>query len=1032
MNSIAELAAQIADPTDRIRLEAFGRDYPTPEHAWLARCAAFPVALTTDLLYKIWLNFRQSEADKPLEIPINAVGDVLLSSLCREIGYDLYEMFPEVRAVLWQSLTPEIVRSLAEFMLRYLDFCRDKVPSDAFAEAQRVWAESFQHPEKVTQLLHQLLSERNTNPGSKLMAEYVLSWVKNRNHWATKTITEPTVQRDTLSDLAQLAEGIQQYEKGEFSEANATFSSLAHLLQAPRTGGFNVPIPKEIWENLPVVNVVQEPPKGKIYAVLVGIDEYHFIKPLNGCVNDILSWKQFFGEFFHFESTITLLNADATKKSILTTLENTLAQLRAEDTFLFIFSGHASNIEFPHLIGAYDTNTAQKQSYISEIELKSLFTQTDFKNPFVIVILDSNTGSSGWIDTNNEKHILLAATAHREMSLEANNKGVFTSVLQSILDDNETKYISYRKLIREGFNKIKGANYKQTPQLFGHPMAVNQAFLAGSIEQNTYINELIQNTDYNNIEKLSEDFAIESQEDKFIAILEKYTLLKDAKKLKVVRISSEMSVRQIPVFQREYLKSLPYQVEIKDISLFYAPSRAGLKDSMGYQEDIEDDLSALQDAHVIVFVLNRALVNDFARHSAIAPVINHLRRFEYKVVCSILWEDCDRGNTALREYPIFSLRQPLSRASFQKYNFAPEVEREIEEYYQDWQPVINRWIIDLAELGFENELQERIEKAKQTQELDLSGMGFERLPEAVWELKDLKTIDLYNNKLAELPESLTQFQSLEKLYASKNPITSLPLFLTDLPNLRVLKIDDAQIKEFPAWLCKHPVLEDISLENNQIEIIPSALKDLPKLRLFDFRGNPVINLPDNILKSSKGKLVSFINTIRAEYTRSIRPYPEFTFLLLAKDNWNNNNFPFVSEMFPDNLIINFSLYIESFEIIYFFPHTQLKTLFINIFEDLSSNTDVLFKLFLEYPTGTIFFLNFSNSKRLAEQLYQQKHSPIIAYEGELDEKEALEAVRLFYGHYQESKNAMAAFDQMVLRLVDFQSSSKGLYILYRY
>jgi hypothetical protein len=90
------------------------------------------------------------------------------------------------------------------------------------------------------------------------------------------------------------------------------------------------------------------------------------------------------------------------------------------------------------------------------------------------------------------------------------------------------------------------------------------------------------------------------------------------------------------------------------------------------------------------------------------------------------------------------------------------------------------------------------------------------------------------------------------------------------------------------------------------------------------------------------------------------------------------------------------------------------------------------KLFLEYPTGTIFFLNFSHSKQLAELLYQQKHAPIVAFEGDLDSKEALEATRLFYSHYQESKNAMAAFDHMVLQLLEIPSSSKGLYVLYRY
>ncbi|AXE17737.1 hypothetical protein DR864_08310 [Runella rosea] len=1040
MKSLADLLAPLSDPTDRLRLDAFGQTYATPEHLWLARCAAFPVALTTDLLYKIWLNFRQTDTGETVDIPINAVGDILLSPLCHEIGYDLYEMYPEARAVLWQSLSPDTVASLAEFTLRYLDFCRDKVPSEAFAEAQRISAEVILNPQKIAAFLGKLLSERKTNLGSKIMAEYVLSWVKNRNQWANQKGSVTTAQRDSLSDLAQIAEGIQQYEKGEITEAKATFSSIAHLLQAPRTGGFNVPIAKEIWQSLPI-NAPAEQPKGKIYAVLVGIDEYDdglLNKQFNGCVNDVLSWQLLLKERFQSESTVSLTNSKATKRAIINALQDIFNKLQADDTLFFTFSGHAYNKELPHLLATYDTDAAQKGSYLSENEFRSLISQTGSQNPFVTVILDTHAGSSGWIDTNNEKHILLAATANGEISMEVDKKGLLTATLQSILDENKYYPITYQKLIRESFRKIKKANYKQTPQLFGHYNAITLTFLANSLFYDTYWHELLAVCGYSNSENktikvtaqdIADEFGPEMTVGNINSILEKYALLKGAEKLKVVRISSEMSVRQIPLFRREYLKSLPYEVEIKDISLFYAPSRAGLKDSMGYQEEIEDDLSSLQDAHIIVFVLNRALVNDFTRHTAIAPVINHLRRFEYKVVCSILWEDCDRGETALRDYPVFSLRQPLSQALFQKYNFAPEVEREIEEYYQDWQPVINKWITDLAALGFEKELKERIEKAKQTQELDLSGMGFEKLPEAVWELEVLKIIDLYNNKLSELPERLTQFRSLEKLFASKNPITSLPLFLSDLPNLRVLKIDDAQITEFPNWLCKHPALEDISLENNHIEIIPSALKELPKLRLFDFRGNPVINLPVLLFKAYKDNLKEYISTLLlTSFTETINMTDEAVLFLETNKTGEMNT---ISQLLGDTIdILNTSK--NNYDAIYHLPSVTYRPLIVHIPQNNLSEEEIqkLSKLFLEYPTSTIFFLNFSNSKRLAELLYQQKHSPIIAFEGELDEETASNAVRYFYTEYQESKNAASAFQYMILKLPE--TSSQGLYTLYRY
>lgn len=695
------IAEQIFNDSDRVRLQAFAARYPDPAYLWLACHAAFPVALTNDLLYKIWLNFRQDEDGITFDLSLNAVSELLFSPLCEGIGHNLYEIPLTLRTVLWQSLSRERIALLAEFLLQYLNFCRDKVPSDAFAEAQRIWANTFRSPDEVAKLLLQLTANRTANNRDRIMAEYVLNWVKSSKS-ATNEGTEMTGPRtDNLSQAVSLLEGIRQYESGQTTDAQATFSSISHLLHPPQAGGFNIPIPREIWQNLPV-NAPAEEPKGKIYAVLVGIDEYGDKlenMQFSGCVNDVLSWQILLKEHFQSESIISLTNSKATKEAIINALQGIFSKLQTEDTLFFTFSGHAYNKELPHLLATYDTDAAQKGSYLSETEFRSIISFANSRNPFVTVILDTHGGSSGWIDTNNEKHILLTATANEEISMEVDKKGLLTATLQSVLNENNLRPITYQKLIRESFQKIKKANYKQTPQLFGHYNAITLTFLAGSPYYDTYWQELLAACGYStskvNAQDIADEFGSEMTAGNINTMLEKYALLKGAEKIKVVRISSEMRIGQIPIFQQEYLKSLPYEVEIKDMSLFYAPSRGGLKDALLYEEEIEDDLSALQDAQVIVFILNRSLIRDFAKHSSISPVVNHLKRFEYKVVCSILWEDCDRGDTALRDYPAFSLRQPLSRAAFQKYNFAPEVEREIEEYYQDWQPVINKWITDL-------------------------------------------------------------------------------------------------------------------------------------------------------------------------------------------------------------------------------------------------------------------------------------------------------------------------------------------------
>src|SRR6266568_3032644 len=88
----------------RRRIELFGRRFGTA-HLYLAQHTAFPLALTPDILYRLWANFQQDIYGERLNIPWIAVADLLLSSLCDEVGYELFEMNVTVRAILLSDLT---------------------------------------------------------------------------------------------------------------------------------------------------------------------------------------------------------------------------------------------------------------------------------------------------------------------------------------------------------------------------------------------------------------------------------------------------------------------------------------------------------------------------------------------------------------------------------------------------------------------------------------------------------------------------------------------------------------------------------------------------------------------------------------------------------------------------------------------------------------------------------------------------------------------------------------------------------------
>ncbi|MGB0563305.1 MAG: peptidoglycan-binding domain-containing protein [Spirulinaceae cyanobacterium] len=76
-------------------------------YLWFACHAAVPLALTTDLLYSLWAEFRQDSGGEPLDMPWIVVADLLFSGLCEEVGTELYELRPAARSALLARLREE-------------------------------------------------------------------------------------------------------------------------------------------------------------------------------------------------------------------------------------------------------------------------------------------------------------------------------------------------------------------------------------------------------------------------------------------------------------------------------------------------------------------------------------------------------------------------------------------------------------------------------------------------------------------------------------------------------------------------------------------------------------------------------------------------------------------------------------------------------------------------------------------------------------------------------------------------------------
>jgi len=113
-------------------------------HFVFACHAAFPIALTPDLLYQLWANFKRYEdnGQQQQHIDALAVSDLLLSPLCREVRRDVFEMDVETRAQLLNALETDArfgrvrMKQVAYFLYQYTQEISITKQNKAFVDAQ--------------------------------------------------------------------------------------------------------------------------------------------------------------------------------------------------------------------------------------------------------------------------------------------------------------------------------------------------------------------------------------------------------------------------------------------------------------------------------------------------------------------------------------------------------------------------------------------------------------------------------------------------------------------------------------------------------------------------------------------------------------------------------------------------------------------------------------------------------------------------------------------------------------------------------
>jgi hypothetical protein len=220
------------------RIESFQKRFGN-NHLYLAYHAAFPLALTPDLLYRLWANFQWDIHGEFLNIPWIAVADLLLSSLCDEVGHELYEINVAVRSELLKRLqtdkkfSQQRINELSDFLLDYVKQQLQSNDPDVrdFAQTQRWVALAYTQPTEAARQLAISFSQLHEQDTSELVRMASL----------TETFVEPLAQ---FQPLLTYARGMGKFARGNLEAAKVEFDQALAEDNQIQVAGITLLIPQ--------------------------------------------------------------------------------------------------------------------------------------------------------------------------------------------------------------------------------------------------------------------------------------------------------------------------------------------------------------------------------------------------------------------------------------------------------------------------------------------------------------------------------------------------------------------------------------------------------------------------------------------------------------------------------------------------------------------------------------------------------------------------------------------------------------------
>ncbi|WP_293080611.1 S-layer homology domain-containing protein [Moorena sp. SIO4A1] len=213
-------------------------------HLQLAYHAAVPLALTPNLLYRLWADFQWDLNGVDLHVPWVAVTDLLFSCLCDEVGYEIYEMDESTRQELLSRCKQDSrfgkhrIQEVSNFLLTYVQSQLNSPDIDIsdFAKAQRWTALTYLDPRQAARELASTLAN--------LGAEELPEWIR-----LTSVIETFAEELSEYKSLLVYARGMRDFAQGDAKGAAKLLTAVLDENNRIKVAGVNLPIPEQIRAN---------------------------------------------------------------------------------------------------------------------------------------------------------------------------------------------------------------------------------------------------------------------------------------------------------------------------------------------------------------------------------------------------------------------------------------------------------------------------------------------------------------------------------------------------------------------------------------------------------------------------------------------------------------------------------------------------------------------------------------------------------------------------------------------------------------